>query len=138
MIGVLLMTHGQLGESLIDCANHVFGETVSQLAQFSISHQRDQVADLSQARKLITTLDSGSGVIILSDIYGATPCNMVTKLLDKQDVAGVAGVNLPMLLAVLNNRQDSLTICVEKAVESGREGVVHFTRNHCEYADENK
>jgi len=104
MIGVLIIAHGQLGNSLIGCAEHVFGKSLGQLAHFDVAHNQDPEKQLPSAQQMLDTLNTGDGVLILSDIYGATPCNIVTKLLGKQDVAGVAGVNLPMLLAVLNNR----------------------------------
>ena len=80
-------------------------------------------------------LDEGQGVLILSDIYGATPCNMVSKLLEPGRVEGVAGVNLPMLVRALTYRNESLARLVEKALSGGREGVVHFTEEACKHHD---
>jgi len=131
MIGILIIAHGSLGESLIHCASHVMGKTPPQLAHLAVSTQDDPVNLLPQAQALLDKLNTGYGVLILSDIYGATPCNMVTRLLSPNSVAGVAGVNLPMLVRVLNYRNESLATCISKAVTGGREGVVHFTESGC-------
>lgn len=134
MIGILIITHGQLGTSLIDCATHVLGKKPTQLDCFVICHDTDPDIQLPKAQAKLDALDTGDGVLILSDIYGATPCNMVTKLFNKPQVCAVAGVNLTMLLGVLNYQKQPLKDCVQIALDSGRNGIVHFTKNHCEYA----
>lgn len=135
MIGILIITHGTLGESLIHSVSHVMGEQPAMLQQFSISAHDDPVTMLPQAQKMAEELDDGQGVLILSDIYGATPCNLVTKLLRAGRIEGVAGVNLPMLVRVLTYRNGSLDKLVEKAVSGGREGVVHFDSEACKHHD---
>jgi PTS system ascorbate-specific IIA component len=65
-------------------------------------------------------------------MYGATPCNIVSKLLIPGEVEGVAGVNMPMIVRTMTYRHESLMALVEKAVAGGREGVVHFSRECCE------
>lgn len=134
MIGVLIIAHGSLGESLIDCATHVMGNRPAQLDYLQISKTDDPEDMLLKAQTLVRSLDSGQGVLVLSDIYGATPCNIVTRLLSPNVAEGVAGVNLPMLVRVLNYRQEGLHTCIEKALSGGREGVVHFTKTTCHHA----
>ncbi len=133
MIGVLIVAHGNLGQSLIECASHVMGNRPAQLEALAISHQDDPASMLPQAQALVKSLDSGQGVLVLADIYGATPCNIVTRLLKDSGAEGVAGVNLPMLVRVLNYRQQGLQPCLEKALSGGREGVVHFTESVCHH-----
>ncbi len=135
MIGILIITHGTLGESLIHSASHVVGAKPPMLQQFSIGAHDDPVSILPQAQKMVESLDDGQGVLILSDIYGATPCNLVTKLLQTGRIEGVAGVNLPMLVRALTYRNGSLDKLVEKAVSGGREGVVHFDSEACKHHD---
>lgn len=131
MIGILIIAHGTLGESLIQCASHVLGKRPTHLQHLAVSTQDDPAQLLPKAQAMIAGLDDGQGVLVLSDIYGATPCNMVTKLVSQDGVAGVAGVNLPMLVRVLNYRQEPLETCIDKAISGGREGVVHFTSAGC-------
>jgi PTS system ascorbate-specific IIA component len=90
---------------------------------------------LPKAQQLIAALNSGDGVLVLSDMYGATPCNIVTKLLSPGIVEGVAGVNMPMIVRTMTYRHESLMALVEKAVSGGREGVVHFSTNSCDRFD---
>ena len=133
MIGILIIAHGGMGESLIHCATHVLGKQPQQLACFAVGTNDDPTDLLSEAQLLIKKLDTGDGVLVLSDIYGASPCNLVTKLLQPQHVEGVAGVNLPMLVRVLNYRDKPMKVCISKAISGGRDGVVHFNAHGCEH-----
>jgi mannose PTS system EIIA component len=133
MIGILIIAHGSLGESLISCASHVLGKAPPQLAYFAVGTNDDPTDLLPKAQQILAKLNTGEGVIVLSDIYGATPCNLVTKLLAPSHVEGVAGVNLPMLVRVLNYRDKPIKTCVEKALSGGRDGVVHFTKTGCDH-----
>ncbi len=134
MIGVLIIAHGSLGHSLIDCATHVMGNRPAQLDYLEISKNDDPAQMLPKAQAMVKSLDSGQGVLVLSDIYGATPCNIVTRLLTPDATEGVAGVNLPMLVRVLNYRHEGLHSCIQKALSGGRDGVVHFTKTTCHHA----
>jgi len=126
MIGILLITHGTLGESLIHCASHVLNKRPPRLRQLGITAQDDPLLLLPQARKLVKDLDEGDGVLILSDMYGGSPANIAGKLLIPGKVEGVAGVNLPMLIRVLNYRDRPLQTIVTKAVSGGCDGVVRI------------
>ncbi len=131
MIGILIIAHGSFGESLLSCAKHVMGRTPPQLASLAVSGQDDHQTLLPNAQALIASLNSGKGVIVLSDIYGATPCNIVRMILQPGVVEGVAGVNLPMLIRTITYRQEPLAELIEKAVSGGRAGVVHFDKMDC-------
>lgn len=137
MIGILIIAHGNLGDSLMQCANHVMNKQPPQLASLSVNNCDDPTDLLPAALLLVKQLDTGDGVLILSDMYGATPCNLVIKLLSADRVQGVAGVNLPMLVRALTYRNETLKKIVEKAVSGGRDGVVHFTKTGCEHHQSN-
>ena len=126
MIGILLITHGTLGESLIHCASHVLNKRPPGLKQLSITAQDDPFNLLPQARALVKELDDGDGVLILTDMYGGSPANIAAQLLIPGKVEGVAGVNLPMLIRVLNYRDRPLATIVTKAVSGGCDGVVRI------------
>ena len=126
MIGILIISHGTLGESLIHCASHVLNRRPTRLRQLSITAQDDPLQMLPLARRLVKELDEGDGVLILSDMYGGSPANIAAKLLVPGKVEGVAGVNLPMLIRVLNYRDKPLATTVTKAVSGGCEGVVRI------------
>jgi mannose PTS system EIIA component len=131
VIGIMIVAHGTLGESLIHCASHVMGGRPLQLRQLGVGVHDDPVALLPQAREMVRELDQGAGVLVLSDIYGATPCNLACKLLEPGRVEGVSGVNLPMLVRAIAYRNEPLSVLVEKAITGGVGGVVHFTQEAC-------
>ena len=126
MIGVLLITHGTLGEALVQCVSHVMNRRPAQLMQLGISGQDDPLDALPIARRLVELVGSGSGVLILTDILGATPANTAAKLLEPGRIEGVTGVNVPMLLRVITYRERSIEVLVKKAVAGACEGVVHM------------
>ena len=126
MIGILLITHGTLGESLIHCASHVLNKRPARLKQLSITAQDDPFNLLPQARSLVKELDDGDGVLILTDMYGGSPANIAAKLIVSGRIEGVAGVNLPMLIRVLTYRDKSLQMIITKAVSGGCDGVVRM------------
>jgi mannose PTS system EIIA component len=135
MIGILIIAHGSLGESLIHCVTHVLGKAPPQLAHFAVGTNDDPTDLLPLAQQMVNQLNTGDGVIVLSDMYGASPCNLVVKLISPNQVEGVAGVNLPMLVRVLNYRDKPIKACLEKAISGGRDGVVHFTKTGCDHND---
>jgi PTS system mannose-specific IIA component len=123
MVGILIVAHGTLGESLIHCASHVMGARPPQLMQIGVTIHDDPAQILPQALRLTKQLDQGSGVLVLTDVYGATPGNIAARLLIPGRVEGVAGVNLPMLVRALTYRSEPLKTVVAKAMSGGVEGV---------------
>jgi PTS system mannose-specific IIA component len=126
MVGILIIAHGTLGESLIHCASHVINKRPARLKQLGVTAQDDPLLLLPQARALVKELDDGSGVLILSDMYGGSPSNIAAKLLIPGRIEGVAGVNLPMLIRALTYREKPLATLVTKAVSGGCEGVLRI------------
>lgn len=124
MIGILIITHGTLGESLVHCASHVLNKRPPRLKQIGVTAQDDPALLLPQARNLVKELDAGDGVLILTDMYGGTPSNIAAKLVMQGKVEAVAGVSLPMLIRVLTYRDRDLQTIVTKAVSGGCEGVL--------------
>ncbi|HEV7819978.1 MAG TPA: PTS sugar transporter subunit IIA [Burkholderiales bacterium] len=124
MIGILIITHGTLGESLVHCASHVLNKRPPRLKQLGVTAQDDPALLLPQARALVKELDEGTGVLILSDMYGGTPSNLASKLVVPARIEAVAGVSLPMLIRVLTYRDRDLQTIVTKAISGGCEGVV--------------
>jgi PTS system ascorbate-specific IIA component len=126
MIGIFLITHGTLGESLIQCVSHVLNKRPAQLVQLGVAPQDDPLDLLPIARQMLAWSDTGAGVVVLTDIYGATPANVAAKLLEPGRIEGIAGVNLPMLLRVLTYREKDLDTLVQRAVSGACDGVLHM------------
>ncbi|HEY1328905.1 MAG TPA: PTS fructose transporter subunit IIA [Casimicrobiaceae bacterium] len=125
MIGVLIIAHGSLGDSLIQAVSHVLGARPAQFEVFDVAASDDPMALLPKARAAMQALDTGDGVLVFSDLYGATPCNLAIKLAQPGRVEVVSGVNLPMLVRAFTYRTKGLDTLVKKAISGGCEGVLH-------------
>ncbi len=126
MVGILVVAHNNLGESLVDCVKHVLGEVPPNLKVLSVYADDDPQKKLAEGEVLIKQLDSGSGVLILADVFGATPSNVGRQLCHAEHVVGVAGVNLPMLLRVVCYPNKTMPELARIAVEGGRECIVYM------------
>jgi mannose PTS system EIIA component len=120
MIGLILVTHGRLAEEFVAATEHVVG---SQRNIRAISIGPDD--DIEQRRRdilaAVEAVDEGSGVILLTDMFGGTPSNLAISIMDQGRVEIIAGVNLPMLIKLASVRDaESLEEAVASAQEAGR------------------
>ena len=129
MIGIFLLTHTTYGESLIQCACHVLNKRPLLIGQLGVSAQDDPLDALPLARDMLKLVDGGDGVLILTDIYGATPSNLAMKLLEPGRIEGVAGVNLPMLLRALTYRDKDMETLITRSIAGGRDGVLNMLKH---------
>lgn len=131
MIGLLLIAHQPLASALASSAVHVYecapAMASERVAVLDVAPDADVDATLAQARALAASIDSGQGVVVLTDVFGATPGNVATALAESGRVAVIAGVNLPMLLRALCYREGSLAATVDKALAGGTQGVMQVT-----------
>ena len=131
MIGVLVISHGAIGEALLASAEQILGGAQPRVAALGVARGEDPDAVLERARAIAARLDDGSGLLVLTDMYGATPCNVAARLLADGRVEGVSGVSLPMLVRVLSGRNGSLPGALQRALSGGAEGVVHMNSDAC-------
>jgi PTS system mannose-specific IIA component len=135
VIGILIVTHGEIGTSMLSSASQILGSAQQQVATLSVWRHDDPDDLVLRARELLERIDAGEGVLVLTDIFGATPGNVVSRLLEDGRVEGVSGVSLPMLLRVLTGRNGSLPTSmqatVQRALSGGAEGVVHMNTDRC-------
>jgi mannose PTS system EIIA component len=129
MIGILIVAHDALGDSLASAVTHVLGARPPQFECLGVAASDDPLNLLPKARDLVKALDTGDGVLIFSDIYGATPSNLVGKLLIPGKVEAVAGVNLPMLVRAFTYRAKGMETMIKKAISGGCDGVLHLGVN---------
>ena len=121
-VGILLVTHSDIGKQLLLTATSVFGKNPFQVELLSVDNY-DQPSDVRElAEKYVKFLDNGAGVLVLTDIIGTTPSNIASSINHKK-IKVVAGLNLSMILNVLNYPEDSLDQLSIKAVEGGIQGV---------------
>ncbi len=123
MVGILLISHGSFGEALVQNACHVLNKRPVQLNQLGVAAQDDPLDLLPLARQMLSLVDSGNGVLILTDIFGASPANLAGKLLERGRIECLTGVNLPMLLRALTYRDKGMDILLQRARDGGRDGV---------------
>jgi len=131
VIGILIVTHGEIGTALLASASQILGGQPAQVSTLSVWRQDDPDDLILRARELLEQIDAGDGVLVLTDIFGATPGNVVSRLLEDDHIEGVSGVSLPMLLRVLTGRNGSVTAAVQRALSGGAEGVVHMNSDRC-------
>lgn len=129
MIGILLITHGTFGESLIQNVCHVLNKRPALIGQLGVAAQDDPLDILPMAKLLLKEVDGGDGVLIMTDILGATPANLALKLLEPGRFEGVAGVSLPMLLRALTYRKNGMSTVLKKAISGGHDGIINMHRH---------
>ncbi|HEY9396841.1 MAG TPA: PTS fructose transporter subunit IIA [Burkholderiales bacterium] len=126
MIGILIVSHGAFGEALIHCASHVLGKRPLRVRQVGVTVHDDPDLILPIAQDLIRQLDEGQGVLVLTDMVGATPANIASRLRIADKVEVLSGASLPMLVRALTYRNESLATVVVKAMSGGHDGIVHL------------
>ncbi|UVI40528.1 PTS sugar transporter subunit IIA [Qipengyuania spongiae] len=120
MIGMIIVTHGNLAEHFIDAMEHVVGEQ-KQVATVCIGPSDDMEQRRQEIADGIAAVDSGEGAIILTDLFGGTPSNLAISLLDAGRVEVIAGINLPMLIRLAGARKSMGVVdAVYAAQEAGR------------------
>ncbi len=120
MIGMVLVTHGRLADEFIAATEHVVGPQEG-VRSVCIGPDDDMEMRRDEIVRAVDDVDSGEGVILLTDMFGGTPSNLAISLLDKPNVEVVAGMNLPMLIKLVKIRgSESLDEAVRQAQESGR------------------
>jgi PTS system mannose-specific IIA component len=124
MIGIMVVSHEPLGTALLHCTRHIFGRMPPQLAALDVIPDEDPEAACRAARELLTRINDGSGALVLTDIYGATPSRIAASLAEAHRVYVLAGVNLPMLVKALNSRKGPLEDLVQTLVTSAKAAIV--------------
>ncbi|MEX2628306.1 MAG: PTS sugar transporter subunit IIA [Tistlia sp.] len=120
MIGLLLVTHGNLAREFVSAMEHVVGPQ-AQVATVCIGPEDDMEERRQEILDKATAVDSGAGVVIVTDMFGGTPSNLAISLLDRARVEVIAGANLPMLIKLASVRaRDGLQDAVAQAQEAGR------------------
>ena len=120
MIGLVLVTHGHLADEFVAAMEHVVGPQ-RQVQAISIGPEDDMERRRKDILDAVASVDSGTGVVLLTDMFGGTPSNLAISIMDKAKVEVIAGINLPMLIKLASVRvSSSLEDAVASAQESGR------------------
>lgn len=122
-VGVILITHANVGSVLLQTAIDVYGACSLNVKAVAAPSDCNPERVLEDLRAAAGEMDSGDGVLVLTDLFGATPSNIACRLLNQHQIRVVSGLNLPMLLRILNYPRLSLDEMEQKAVSGGRDGV---------------
>ncbi|QTD45233.1 PTS sugar transporter subunit IIA [Ottowia testudinis] len=123
MNAVLLVTHAPLANALRAGALHVFPDAAGDILALDVQPDATPEESLRQAQALIAGL-GGRPVLVLTDVFGATPCNVAQRLTDGDRARLLAGVNLPMLLRAVSYRGEPLDVMAQRALAGGVQGVM--------------
>ncbi|MEG3151632.1 PTS sugar transporter subunit IIA [Sphingomonas sp. ZT3P38] len=120
MIGLVLVTHGRLAEEFVTAMEHVVGKQ-ERIATIAIGPDDDMEARRADIATAIAEVDTGRGVIVLTDLFGGTPSNLAISLMERGRIEVIAGINLPMLIRLESARKSMKVVdAVAAAREAGR------------------
>lgn len=123
-VGILLITHSGIGSALLNVAYGTFERSSLCITQLSVRRDPDPDLLIKEAGRLVRKIDSGDGVLVLTDMFGSTPSNIAQGLQRKGfNVHVITGLNLPMLFRILNYPNLALKALAKKAVEGGKSGI---------------
>ncbi|MCK4865005.1 MAG: PTS fructose transporter subunit IIA [Gammaproteobacteria bacterium] len=128
MVGLLVITHNNVGGALFDAAISVLGDCPLPFEILPVSQNCDPEERFQKAQTYLKKLNTpGDGVLVITDMYGSTPSNIATKLAT-DNVTIITGINLPMLIRIMNYPKLSIDKLANKAVSGGQTGVIIVER----------
>lgn len=129
-IALVIISHEGVGNALVNTLNTTFEQDLPlPLSTVDIQPDCDPDCTIKQLQTFLKTIDTGEGVLLLTDLFGATPSNIASALREAHNVRLVTGLNLPMLIRVMNYPDLSLNELAEKAVEGGQSGIIECDSN---------
>ncbi len=124
MIGVLIVTHSQLGNALIEAAEFVIGNRIDSMESVSINMNENAEKLREKIGEGIKKVDKNKGVLVLTDMFGGTPSNLSYSFLQEGRVEVISGVNLPILIKAVNTRKDmELSTLAESLEDFGKKSI---------------
>ena len=123
MNGIFIIAHAPLASALRQCVLHVFPDNPAGVVALDVQPNMPPEETLAQARILFKQMAT-SHALVLSDVFGATPCNVAQKLVDGVNSKLLAGINLPMLLRTVSYRHEPLDALIVRALAGGTQGVM--------------
>ncbi|MEX3606204.1 MAG: PTS fructose transporter subunit IIA [Burkholderia sp.] len=123
MAGILIIAHAPLATALRECISHIYGGLPARIGTIDVLADNDPAQAIAYAHSEIARLREENGVLVLTDMYGATPANLAGQLAKLDDVRVLAGVNLPMLVRSVCYRTTTIDILVEKALAGSTNGI---------------
>lgn len=122
-VGILIMSHAGIGAAMLGTAQYMMKECPLDVKIITVNRDSEYDDLMVRTQEMVSELDTGSGVLILTDLYGSTPSNIAYKLAEQSNIKVVSGINLSMLLRVFNYPKLSLEELAEKAHDGGVNGI---------------
>ena len=129
-VGILLVSHTGVASTMLATATRIWQQTPSVTDYIEVEFDADVAETALQVEQKLTRLDQGDGVLILTDLVGATPCNLVTSISHPNTVV-VSGLNLPMLIRAYNYSSKTIDDLAAVAVEGGQRGIAQLSKAVC-------
>ncbi len=123
MVGIIIVTHSDFGARLLEAASLIMGEDRG-CCSIGVDISKPMQDIIDQLKQKVVELDSGKGVIILTDMFGGTPTNISLSLLSYTRLEVITGVNLPMVLKALGNREKKLSDLAQEIKAAGKQGIL--------------
>jgi PTS system ascorbate-specific IIA component len=133
MAGIVIVAHTPIATAMLSFAEHTYGVVPERVRAVDIPPHEDTKASFDRVMKAAYGVNSGNGVLILTDVMGATPANVASKLEALGPLSGLnapvvvlAGLNLPMLMRCISHRGESLEDLAQKALSGGQQGILRL------------
>lgn len=129
MVEILLITHGNVGETLLEAAKYTLNQLPLDCSFVSIDSKTNFDKLRKQLEATVKKSDNSDGLLVLTDLYGSTPCNIINNLSNHHPVEIVTGLNLAMIIKVMNYASLPLKQLADKAVLGGRESIINCNKD---------
>jgi PTS system ascorbate-specific IIA component len=130
MAGIIIVAHTPLASALLEFVGHIYGQVPEHIFAVNVPPHEDSKITLSKLQELVDSIHSENEILVITDIMGATPSNVASRLMNKlnhsRDIQVLTGVNLPMLLRAVSHRHEPLAEIVEKSLQGGQQGVMRI------------
>lgn len=123
-VSILTITHENIGREIVASAESMLSKLPLKCKSLSVSDNCNPDELLKKAKILCKELDDGDGILVLTDIFGSTPSNICNKLYTMKNTHVIAGINLPMLIRVMNYPKLNMDELVEKAISGAHDGII--------------
>lgn len=122
-VNILLVTHTDVGHAMMQVVQTTFGQLPAHWRHVAISYQQEPEQLLTNVTQALKALPGNDGTLVITDVFGATPCNVATTLKQQYNIRLISGVNLPMLFKIVNYADLPLDELANKALMGGQEGI---------------
>lgn len=126
-VALVFITHEGIASNLINIGEAILQKTNDNLCHLDIPMDADINSMLENIDKQLEQLDTTQGLLVITDIYGSTPSNIAQLVADKYHADLISGVNLPMVIRLLNYRDENLATLLKKALDGAKKGIQHNT-----------